>query len=104
MTTPNVVNAGEKPTLLNFVFRVLASDGHLYEIDGNKDTSIAVYPVEYSPKGMRHVVRTSEDPIFVMAQTDEMGAAVNEVSDLILKNAEALWSAKIAPMKSRPAS
>src|SRR6266852_3406532 len=41
----------EKPTLLNFVLRVLAPDGQLYEIDGTGTlmgaTSIGVYLAEY---------------------------------------------------------
>jgi hypothetical protein len=86
MTTPNLSNADEKPTLVYFVLRVLAPDGHLYEIDGT-DFSIAVYPVDYSEQGV--VARTSERPIVVMAGTDEINAAVNGVADLIVKTVEA---------------
>ena len=88
MTTPNVVNAGEKPKLLNYLLRVMTSDGHIFEIDGNKDFSIAVYSARYS--SLRYT-RTSEHPIgFPNITDDEMRVAGNvmeEFADLIMKSA-----------------
>lgn len=77
----------EMPILLNFVLRVMTSDGHLLEIDGNKEISIAVYPVQYS--NLRYT-RTSDHPIAMAFPTnEEMHAASNvmeEYADLILRS------------------